>query len=1165
MRSLILLASIIFVSFSSYSQTENLSLSAQDREFIAEHRVISVGLLSHAWAPYVTGNESTTSFGINNDYMQNIAQILGLKLKYQPYPSVTSLLDAVDSGSVDIALGMRYTEERGDVFLFSAPFYNGSAATWHRNKKAQLISPQLLNWSCVEGSVYCEILEEKKIPNIVSVQHFDQAIALVNSGVVDAIAANFVSINSYLNDHDVIRGAVKMPDWLETDAIHVIGNKDKQQLLALIDKVLKLESQGLNQPSIRSLNPYHLSEQLARAYKQTKKSDADIEYSMQFDLYPLSFKNSKDEVDGYFHDFMELLQARSGLQFSLKQSDHYTTWQMLERGDIEVAPVVQGIGIDNEKYITSEPFFTQVYWPVIKNPGIIARLFEPANSNAKSGVLTNSSSKKFSYIQMVVKGEVVPYDDVQDLLEDLANNKIEIAYIPQDMTQSLVIQDQSDEFLLDPDHAIELDLVFVMKKNNLLLQALINSVLNTIDNSEIEKLKHGYRQFKVVNGFDKQDVYIIAGGLSSLIFFMGTLIYFAITNLKLKMRVTQQLAESAESEKEWLKSIVGELPSTIFIQDEQNEIAQTNCKSYLASECSGCSLLSQKNTDNRAVCASQKVIKSSAAVTDNCQAQNCLIGIEQFERTRKKLSSPVSGKGYVLSILNDVTEQKQYEEQLIEATKASELATKMREQFLATMSHELRTPIAALSSSLEMIERHNQDEGIALITPFAQQSCVHLNRLVDEILDFSKLNANELSIESTELDFLQLVNETTKPFESRALEKELKFAVDVTQNESDTIMIDGVRFTQIVNNLLSNAIKFTQAGSINVHSYISDETLHLKVKDTGIGMSTSQLNDAFKPFTQADNSIERSYGGTGLGLSIVDQLVKNMGGKIMVESALNQGTSIEVTLPITAVTNSLLDKNMSVKQGAATTAQQEFAALNLQVLVAEDNAINRHLMQMQLKEMGITPVVCVNGQEAYALLTQPENNFDALITDCHMPILNGYELAFIIRSNEKLADLFVIGCTAEDPRLTEKKNGQNSFDILLHKPYGIEDLYQPLSLVQKTKVQKAKVHKINELQLEVRWLDSFPKQEALIIANIFKTSMEEDLEALTLAESEKKIRSIAHRIKGGCLAVGVEELGKRAGELEITSTSEVDVLREDVKDKMNDEINRVKAWCQKNG
>ncbi|MEZ9415264.1 ATP-binding protein [Vibrio sp. 10N.286.49.E1] len=514
----------------------------------------------------------------------------------------------------------------------------------------------------------------------------------------------------------------------------------------------------------------------------------------------------------------------------------------------------------------------------------------------------------------------------------------------------------------------------------------------------------------------------------------------------------------------------------------------------------------------------------------------------------------------MLSILNDVTEQKLYEEQLIEATKASELATKMREQFLATMSHELRTPIAALSSSLEMIERHNQDEKIALITPLAQQSCVHLNRLVDEILDFSKLNANELSIEPTEQSFLKLVNETTNPFESRAQEKGLKFIVNIKPNDSDIIMVDGVRFTQIVNNLLSNAIKFTKSGSINVHSYISSNTLYLSVKDTGIGMSVSQLNDAFKPFTQADNSIERSYGGTGLGLSIVDQLVKNMGGKIIIDSALNRGTSIEVTLPITEVVNSQLDTNRSVKQDAQSTVHQEFAVLDLQVLVAEDNALNRHLIQMQLKEMGITPVVCVNGQEAYELLTLPESNFDVLITDCHMPILNGYELAFIIRPNEKLADLFVIGCTAEDPRLTEKKHGQNSFDLLLHKPYGIEELYQPLSHVQKIENKKT-----NESQQEAQWLGAFPTQKALTIANIFKTSMEEDLEALTLAESEKKVRTIAHRIKGGCFAVGIEALGKRAGELEIATTSEVETLRRELKRQMNAEINRVKAWCKTNG
>ncbi|WP_261881858.1 ATP-binding protein [Vibrio pelagius] len=1158
MRSLILLASLIVVSFFSYSQTENLTFNSQEREFIAEHRVISVGLLPNTWAPYSTSYESGTSFGINNDYMKNIAQILGFELEYQPYPSVDALLDAVEAGNVDIALGVRYTNERSNVFLFSEPFFNGSVAIWYRNKKAQFISPQLLNWSCVKGSFYCEILEEKKIPNIISVQNFDQAITLVNSGAVDAIAANFVSINSYLNNHDVIRGVVETLDWLETDTLHAIGNKNQKQLIALIDRVLKKESKGLNQPSIRSLNPYHLSEQLARTYKQVHKSD--IEYSMQFDLYPLSFKNSKGEVDGYFHDFMELLQARSGIQFSFKQSDHYTALQMLERGDIKVAPIVKGMKIDNGKYITSEPFFTQVYWPVIKNPGFVARMLEPKNNKSKAGVLTNSSSKKFSYIKMVVKGEVVPYNDVQDLMKDLTDNKIDIAYLPQDITQSLVVQDRNDQFLLEPENAIELDLVFAMKKNDVLLQALINSVLNTIDNNEVEKLKHGYRQFKVVHGFDKHDVYIIAGGVLSFILFVGTLIYFAIANLKLKMRVTQQLAESAESEKEWLRSIIEELPSTIFIQDEQDEIAQSNCKSYLDNECLGCSLLSQKSNDNHAVCSTQQLIESSGSVTDSCQAQSCAIGIEQFERTRKNLSSPVSGKGYVLSILNDVTEQKQYEEQLIEAKKASELATQMREQFLATMSHELRTPIAALSSSLEMIERYNQDESIALVTPLAKQSCVHLNRLVDEILDFSKLNANELSIEPTELNFVQLMNETTKPFESRALEKDLQFDVDVSSNDSDLIMIDGVRLTQIVNNLLSNAIKFTQVGSINVRSYISESALHLIVKDTGIGMSTSQLNDAFKPFTQADNSIERSYGGTGLGLSIVEQLVTNMGGKIMAESALNHGTSIKVTIPITVVTKRESDEASNVKPVTPTAEQLEFKALNLKVLVAEDNAINRHLMKIQLQEMGITPVVCVNGQEAYALLTQPENNFDALITDCHMPILNGYELAFIIRSNEKLADLFIIGCTAEDPRLTEKKNGQNSFDILLHKPYGVDELYQPLSHVQNIKNQKLK-----GLRQETGWLDSFSKQKAITIANIFEASMEEDLKALTLAESEKEIRSIAHRIKGGCFAVGVEDLGKCASELETAVTSEIGTRRQELKRQMNIEITRVKSWCKKNG
>ena len=329
-------------------------------------------------------------------------------------------------------------------------------------------------------------------------------------------------------------------------------------------------------------------------------------------------------------------------------------------------------------------------------------------------------------------------------------------------------------------------------------------------------------------------------------------------------------------------------------------------------------------------------------------------------------------------------------EELRKARDAAEESSAARSRFLANMSHEIRTPLNGLLGLAQILrddlqgDQHQRTEMFDTMI----KSGDHLRSIVDDILDYSKLMAGRMDIEQVAVDLPRLVRESADSLAPMARSKGLHFAVLIAEDVPATVLGDPVRLRQILLNLLSNSIKFTSEGEVEVSVGLGDTAgrVRVTVRDTGIGMSADGLLMLFRDFTQIDASTKRRFGGTGLGLVITKQLVENLGGTIVVESVLGAGSRFVVEIPLVACA--------SVSLPIVTNADCRLPA-SFRILVAEDNAVNRRIAEVMLKQTGASLDMVEDG--AAAVRQHRESPYDLIFMDCNMPEMDGFEATAAIR------------------------------------------------------------------------------------------------------------------------------------------------------------------------
>ena len=405
-------------------------------------------------------------------------------------------------------------------------------------------------------------------------------------------------------------------------------------------------------------------------------------------------------------------------------------------------------------------------------------------------------------------------------------------------------------------------------------------------------------------------------------------------------------------------------------------------------------------------------------------------------------------------LAQEIEKRKETEIQLNRAKKAAEKAQRSAEEtsafksgFLASMSHEIRTPMNGVLGMLRLLQDTELTEDQRRKTEIAQSSARTLLSLINDILDFSKVESGKLKLEVIDFDIRQLFGEFAQSMALRVEEKDIEFILDTINVSTSRVKGDPGRIRQILVNLVGNSIKFTHHGEIVVRAGLKqmgpDESqLSCTVCDTGIGIPAGKKHSLFEPFTQLDASTTREYGGTGLGLSIVKQLCELMGGSISVVSEEGKGSCFEF---------SVLLKSSAKPQVTVPTIKIN----ELSLLIVDDNATNRIVLQEQLENWGAHVEVAVDGPEALKILKQKSKTsmaddrpaFDAVFLDMQMPDMDGAELGRQIKASVDFAATKMVMMTSMGHRGDAQYFANLGFSAYFSKPATTADLYTVLSVI----------------------------------------------------------------------------------------------------------------------
>ena len=502
-----------------------------------------------------------------------------------------------------------------------------------------------------------------------------------------------------------------------------------------------------------------------------------------------------------------------------------------------------------------------------------------------------------------------------------------------------------------------------------------------------------------------------------------------------------------------------------------------------------------------------------------------------------------AGVGFVLTIffsiliLSDFSKTQSYKNQLEIANSKTETLLKNREQLISTVSHDLKTPLSTIVGYAELLGNSDLNNKQSYYTKNIKGSSEYISQLVQDLLDFTQIEAGKISIENIPFSLKETINEVGKSIHSVYEQKNLELILAIDKKFQQRIMGDSFRLRQVLTNLIGNAFKFTENGYIKIEALISGQHVIIRVEDSGIGIEKDKQQLIFEEFTQANDGIEKKYGGTGLGLTISKKMVEILGGKLSLQSEFGKGSIFEITLPL--------------QFEDATFKKEKITALpkpnNLTAIVIDDDVNLLNLTVEVLKQHHYNVMHFTDAREA--LETIKTKKFDFIVTDIQMPKMDGFSFLETLKNSTFYQNQPIIAVTGRTD-FGEHVYKNAGFTTALRKPYSPKILLNVIhSVFNNTEILlDDEVIENGEKQLySLTSLKAFLPDEDQALKEVlgsFITSSKENLLQLEIAFSEKNwdtFKETAHKMYPMFKQINADEIATILEDFELKNCSEDEI------------------------